>query len=130
MAGWSRTDWKEWREAEEKQRLEDIDLHLLHICKLAEETKVPGGLKRYLGGGIDFMLPEEARPFSGTKKTKIPAKLRWEVFKRDGFTCKGCGAQDDLSADHISPESKGGKTTLENLQTLCRSCNSKKGARA
>ena len=35
----------------------------------------------------------------------------------------------DLCADHIVPESKGGITALENLQTRCRSCNSKKGAK-
>lgn len=60
-------------------------------------------------------------------KQKIPAALRWEVFKRDSFACKHCGARDDLRADHIHPESRGGAMTLENLQTLCSRCNSKKG---
>lgn len=32
-------------------------------------------------------------------------------------------------ADHIKPESWGGETSLDNLQTLCRSCNSKKNNR-
>ena len=34
---------------------------------------------------------------------------------------------EDLTLDHIIPESHGGHTTAENLQTLCRSCNSHKG---
>lgn len=59
-------------------------------------------------------------------KTPIPEALRWQVFERDGFQCKHCGSKHFLRADHIFPESKGGKATLENLQTLCRSCNSKK----
>jgi hypothetical protein len=64
---------------------------------------------------------------SNQSKPKIPDPLRWEVWERDNFTCKSCGARQDLTIDHIVPESKGGKTIKDNLQTLCRSCNSKKG---
>ena len=63
------------------------------------------------------------------KKKVISSKLRWEVFKRNGFKCLTCGTQDNLAADHIIPESKGGPTVLENLQTLCHKCNSKKGTK-
>lgn len=38
-------------------------------------------------------------------------------------------ANESLSLDHIHPHSRGGSDQPENLQTLCRSCNSKKGAR-
>lgn len=61
-------------------------------------------------------------------KEWIAASLRWEVWERDNFTCRRCGVRRDLSVDHIVPESKGGPTTLSNLQTLCRKCNSSKGA--
>lgn len=62
------------------------------------------------------------------RKKKIDFKLRWAVFKRDQFKCVSCQIQDDLSADHIIPESKGGMAVFDNLQTLCRSYNSCKGA--
>lgn len=62
-------------------------------------------------------------------KERIPQSVRWEVFRRDGFSCRSCGAQSDLTADHVHPEILGGEATVENLATLCRSCNSKKGAR-
>lgn len=73
--------------------------------------------------------PAERTPWMEAKKQRIPSLLRWEVFKRDDFRCRACGSRDHLAADHIFPESLGGEMALENLQTLCRSCNSKKGVR-
>jgi DNA-binding XRE family transcriptional regulator len=45
------------------------------------------------------------------------------------MSCRLCGSQDQITVDHIIPITSGGKTTPENLQTLCRSCNSRKGGR-
>lgn len=72
-----------------------------------------------------------AAPAPPRRKTPIPQELRWAVFERDGFTCRtpGCGSRRFLQADHVVAESRGGPTTLDNLQTLCRSCNARKGAR-
>ena len=56
----------------------------------------------------------------------IPRKLRHEVFKRDGYRCRECGASKDetsLEIDHILPVAKGGTNDIDNLQTLCRECN-------
>lgn len=56
-------------------------------------------------------------------------RLRFLVNRRDRFTCRACGrspANDIgvvLHVDHIVPWSKGGETTLNNLQTLCEKCN-------
>jgi 5-methylcytosine-specific restriction endonuclease McrA len=63
------------------------------------------------------------------KKTPIPSDFRWAVFERDNFTCLECGSRRDLTVDHILAESKGGPLTMENARTLCRSCNSRKGAK-
>ena len=53
--------------------------------------------------------------------------LRYDVLKRDGYKCKVCGASASdgakLEVDHIIPISKGGKSIIDNLQTLCMSCN-------
>jgi len=61
------------------------------------------------------------------KKKHIPSSLRWQVWGRDNFTCQKCGSRKNLAIDHIHPESKGGKTELDNLQTLCGKCNREKG---
>lgn len=61
--------------------------------------------------------------------------LRYKVLSRDKFKCVRCGSSPatDLTCrlhiDHIVPFSKGGKTVLENLQTLCEKCNLGKGNR-
>jgi hypothetical protein len=62
------------------------------------------------------------------RKQPIPAKLRLQVIDRDNGRCRACGIgdRDALQADHIVPESKGGKTSLDNLQALCSVCNNRK----
>lgn len=41
--------------------------------------------------------------------------------------CLCCGSNAPLTVDHVTPLSKGGSNTADNLQCLCRSCNSRKG---
>lgn len=56
----------------------------------------------------------------------IPKNIRFEVFKRDKFTCQYCGASAPdviLEIDHLKPVSKGGTNDLLNLVTSCRDCN-------
>lgn len=62
-------------------------------------------------------------------KREIPVSLRYQILKRDNFKCVICGASPAtdpsiiLHIDHIKPWSKGGETTVDNLQTLCSKCN-------
>lgn len=62
---------------------------------------------------------------------KSPRNINWRlralVLMRDGASCQMCGATPQsgakLHVDHIIPWSKGGETTLKNLQSLCEKCN-------
>ncbi len=57
----------------------------------------------------------------------ITLTLRYATFKKDGFKCTLCGhnVKDGfkLEVDHIVRPIDGGKNVLENLRTLCSSCN-------
>ena len=66
------------------------------------------------------------------KRKPISRKLRFEVFKRDSFTCQYCGKSAPdvvLHVDHIKPIKEGGTNDIMNLVTSCADCNLGKGAR-
>lgn len=86
------------------------------------------GLWASVPGGWGFLHEEEFWSFR-YRRIPIPLALRAAIYARDGWACLHCGSRKDLSLDHIWPHSKGGSDTYSNLQTLCRPCNSRKGAR-
>lgn len=57
------------------------------------------------------------------------SKIRKSIFERDGRICQKCGSTKNLTLDHVSPIRNGVENKLNNLQVLCKSCNSKKGAK-
>lgn len=69
------------------------------------------------------------------QRALMTERLRTAIKARDNYTCQMCGIslKDEphllLEIDHIIPLSKNGRTTVDNLQTLCWCCNRKKGAR-
>ncbi len=56
-------------------------------------------------------------------------RLVFLVYRKNNFSCVACGRSPVthpgtvLHVDHINPWSKGGETTMDNLQTLCSHCN-------
>lgn len=89
-----------------------------------------GNVLAVIGNVLNLRLPRDPRPpKTGYQKERMTPALRKQVFERDAYRCVNCGSHKDLACDHKKPESKGGPTTLENLQTMCRSCNSRKGNR-
>lgn len=63
---------------------------------------------------------------SKSNRKKVKDKVKRDVMRRDNNQCLNCGKKEDLTLDHIIPISLGGCDSNENLQILCRSCNSKK----
>ena len=65
------------------------------------------------------------------KVSKISMKCnRRNVFWRDSYTCQYCAnifSENRLTLDHVTPRSKGGPKTWENIVTACHKCNQRKG---
>jgi HNH endonuclease len=62
----------------------------------------------------------------------LSKRVRFEVFKRDSFTCQYCGLHPPtvvLHVDHVHPVAEGGNNEIDNLITACEGCNQGKGAR-
>lgn len=90
-----------------------------------------------------------SEPTYAYRTRKVSPRTRRIVFARDGYSCQICGFKpnvpDDydgkhtlsgqrvdgrqlwLELDHIHPHILGGAAVPENLQTLCCSCNARKG---
>ena len=112
-----------------------------HVSAKSYEMECLDCGHKYLANGCDIWLRKcpacgitNKRQNNSTTNIKkstraISDKLRYQVLKRDNFKCCACGASPakdpsvELHIDHISPWSKGGESTLENLQTLCSKCN-------
>ena len=58
-------------------------------------------------------------------RTKVPFSKK-NVMVRDGFVCQYCGSLKELTIDHVTPVSRGGKSIFENCVTACKDCNNKK----
>jgi 5-methylcytosine-specific restriction endonuclease McrA len=92
---------------------------------------------RYLGTIFSersiFDRPSTVRMLYYIGKRKGNVRLtRKAVLIRDDHTCQYCSVHGNrsMTIDHIHPQSKGGKSTWENLVACCQNCNSRKGNRA
>ncbi len=59
----------------------------------------------------------------------VTKRVRYEVLRRDNFTCRYCGGSAPdvrLVVDHVLPEVLGGKSEPSNLVAACEPCNSGK----
>ena len=97
----------------------DIELNIENLNKLIQ----------YLNDEIKW------RKSIAGQRALMTTHLREEIKKRDKYICCNCGNGTEyepnllLEIDHIIPVSKGGLTTVKNLQTLCWKCNRSKGAK-
>ena len=58
---------------------------------------------------------------------RLPQSVKHQVWQNDRGV--ECGSNQYLMYDHVIPYSKGGASIVGNLQSLCRTCNGKKGDR-
>ncbi|HUF54987.1 MAG TPA: HNH endonuclease [Thermohalobaculum sp.] len=60
------------------------------------------------------------------KPARYPAFTRFNLFLRDEFRCQYCSSSGELTFDHVTPRSRGGRTTWENVVAACGRCNLRK----
>ena len=82
-------------------------------------------------GIYEFLLCRDTDPYAGRllNLRAFEEKDKQAAYSRQNGICPVCGQHfeyDEMEGDHILPWSKGGKTTGENCQMLCKPCNSKK----
>ena len=61
-----------------------------------------------------------------SREHEFPSSIRERVLEADGYICRECGATENLKVNHIRPIHHGGRSVLENGQTLCQDCHRRK----
>lgn len=99
-----------------------LEIHDCYLCGSCADTIMNLEHHRRAGSYITWPNP----PKQGHRRREITAGLRRKVHERDFYACRYCGARQNLVVDHLVPVSRGGKNTLDNLVTACRTCNLRK----
>ena len=92
-------------------------------------------LKKRLNNNLRFgeLLYDSVKHFLPNifllKRKTISRKIRSMILKKYNYKCIKCGSTENLTLDHIKPFSRNGTDDENNLQILCKKCNSKKGSR-
>lgn len=95
-----------------------LDAKVNEILETEEISNEKFVYEAVLSGNLNLL---QARSF--------PEANRKRKYKEQDGVCPICGkkfAFEDMEGDHIVPWSRGGKTVYENLQMLCKACNSGK----
>jgi len=107
-------------------------------CELSQYWAVEG---EFAGPGDEWVravsfrifAPRIIRLLEFDQVPRLGVRLnRKNLFARDGNRCQYCGRDfptQQLSFDHVTPRSRGGSTTWENVVTCCLTCNARKSDR-
>jgi 5-methylcytosine-specific restriction endonuclease McrA len=115
---WRKSDARKL--TEERYRSKSETKHLAYLRKKKYESTENGKITK---------LNSDHRRRMEKKSGKVTAKEWAEKLKEFNYCCVNCGTDENIQMDHIYPLSKGGKHHIDNIQPLCGSCNSSKGAK-
>lgn len=79
---------------------------------------------------LEMRLPSVVVLKDYVRQALYPAFTRFNLFLRDEFTCQYCGATGEMTFDHVTPRSRGGRTTWENVVASCPPCNLAKASKS
>jgi 5-methylcytosine-specific restriction endonuclease McrA len=122
--------WMEWEDAVVLYATDKV------IYTLGDPSlRVLGGISRATGNRTEMALHPVifTHGFARDRLRGRRAPLtRRALFRRDANLCLYCGKQFhelDLTIDHVTPSSRGGRHTWQNVASSCRRCNAHKGDR-
>ena len=99
--------------------------------RLSDPELLPEDSESIRSVNFSLLVPRVVRLYFYDKVPKLTLRFnRRNLFARDANTCQYCGKHfglSQLSFDHVTPKSRLGKTTWENVVCCCLKCNSKKG---
>lgn len=103
-----------------------------HAISISCEVKMLNSIHECLIEASSCLSESVSLDYASDRK-EADKILRKEWFRNSilgsaNFKCAMCSKSENLAIDHIKSVVRGGSTTPENLQVLCSSCNSKKGA--
>jgi 5-methylcytosine-specific restriction endonuclease McrA len=82
---------------------------------------------------VVLKIPAVVRLLRAFRRHSKPVKFsRINIYARDSYRCQYCHVKcriDELTYDHVTPRSQGGKTTWDNIVTCCYTCNHRKANR-
>ena len=112
----------DWRKAITLWRLGKVEVIAVHdreVRSVSVSFKLPSVIR--LLRCITIRRRFDYVPFS-----------RANIYARDGHRCQYCGKEfpvSELTFDHVTPVSQGGRKDWENIVTSCVACNRRKGGR-
>jgi 5-methylcytosine-specific restriction endonuclease McrA len=74
-------------------------------------------------------LTQQVPRRTADKSVRVKTKEWTAILDAAGRKCLHCGASENLQMDHIIPVTKGGLTSVDNVQPLCKPCNQHKGTK-
>lgn len=105
-----------------------IELLTLGKCEVIEEYD-----QEVRSAYLVIKIPAVVRLLNKFRRVRKPVKFsRVNIYARDGYKCQYCGEKceiNELTYDHVTPRSQGGRTEWENIVSCCVDCNSYKGGR-
>lgn len=131
------TNCKEWKEVNDYHKFSRMPDGLEIYCKDCRKIM----LSEYFqtDAGKENAYKSRSKRRSRMNGVKFTAHFKKEIFKRDKYICQHCGIKvhdekrntpDKAHADHKISLFDGGDTVLDNMQTLCRTCNLSKGKKS
>lgn len=127
----------EWIGYQEAAKLHYLDQVVYSLGTLL--YTIHGGINAKTGKRsfiqVNSILATESRNYALQKNNKsyVPPLNNPTLFRRDDYICLYCGARfpsTDLSRDHVTPISRGGKDCWNNVVTACKRCNNHKAGRS